>query len=309
MHPNSEFLNTKETTVQNEVKTVEVSKLKDYLQLTKVRLSVSVVFSAAAGYVLGAPTFSLPILILLVIGGILVVGASNGFNQIIEREQDAKMDRTKDRPIPAGRMGIAEALIASTLMALVGLGMLFAINPLSAAFGAASIVLYTLAYTPMKAMSPWAVFVGAIPGAIPFMLGWVAATNDFGIEPGTLFAIQFIWQFPHFWAIGWLMHDDYAKAGYNLLPSGKRDKNTGIQIVMYSFYLILVSIVPAFGITGSLTLSVYGAIIIGLLGFYMFSKAYKLYKEQSMPAAKKLLMTSIMYLTLVQLVYIIDKFI
>lgn len=302
-------MNTKDTTVQNEVKAIEVSKVQDYLQLTKIRLSVSVVFSAAAGYVLGAPEFSLPILILLVIGGILVVGASNGFNQIIEREQDAKMDRTKERPIPAGRMSVAEALIASTIMALIGLGMLFVINPLSAAFGGASILLYTLAYTPMKGMTPWAVFVGAIPGAIPFMLGWVAATNDFGIEPGTLFAIQFIWQFPHFWAIGWLMHDDYAKAGYNLLPSGKRDKATATQTALYAFYVIPISIVPAFGITGSLTLSIGGAIIVGLLGVYMFSKAIKLYKEQSIPAAKKLLMTSIMYLTLIQLVYIVDKFI
>lgn len=284
-------------------------KLADYGMIAKFRLSFSVVFSAGAGYLLAPGTFSGSVFAALMLGGFLVVGASNAFNQIIERNRDALMDRTKNRPIPAGRMSVWEALITASLMMIVGLGMLYKINPLTAGFGALSIFIYTLIYTPMKAKSPLAVFVGAIPGAIPFMLGWVAAVNDFDIEPGTLFAIQFMWQFPHFWAIAWLAYDDYAKAGYYLLPTRKKDNSSALQIVVYSIWMMFVSVVPVFGFTGQLTLSWWATILIVALGFYILIKAMKLRRNKDALSARALMIASIMYLPLVQIIYVVDKWI
>ena len=186
-----------------------------------MRLSVSVVFSAIAGYLLGAIEVDFRTLVLLAFGGYFMVGASNAFNQIIEKDLDALMNRTKDRPIPGGRMSVRSAFIIATIFTILGITILYVINERTAMYGAISIFLYTCAYTPLKTKTPLAVFVGAIPGAIPFMLGWVAARNDFGIEPGTLFALQFFWQFPHFWAIGWFLFDDYEKGGFYMLPTGK----------------------------------------------------------------------------------------
>ena len=155
-----------------------------------------------------------------------MVGASNAFNQIIERVPDALMKRTMDRPIPAGRMSVNTAMIIAVVLTMIGLVILYNINERTAIFGAISIFLYTSVYTPLKPVTPLSVFVGAIPGAIPFMLGWVAATGEFGIEPGMLFMIQFFWQFPHFWAIGWLQFEEYKKAGFNLMPTGEKNKKT-----------------------------------------------------------------------------------
>jgi protoheme IX farnesyltransferase len=190
------------------------SVISDFKEITKIRLSISVVFSSIAGYLLGVETVDFYTLLLLAFGGYFMVGASNAFNQIIEKDLDALMDRTKNRPIPARRMSVNTAFAIATLFTILGIVILYSINPKTAMYGAISIFLYTCAYTPLKTKTPLAVFVGAIPGAIPFMLGWVAARNDFGIEPGTLFAIQFLWQFPHFWAIGWFLFDDYKKAGF-----------------------------------------------------------------------------------------------
>ena len=185
----------------------------DFKEITKARLAVSVVFSSVAGYFLGAYQIDLVSLLLLAFGGYCMVGASNAYNQVIEKDLDALMNRTKNRPIPAGRMSVNKAMgIAITLTAL-GIVALYMLSPKTAMFGAISIFLYTSVYTPLKTITPLAVFVGAFPGAIPFMLGWVAATDDFGIEAGTLFMIQFFWQFPHFWALGWMLHDDYKKGG------------------------------------------------------------------------------------------------
>lgn len=283
--------------------------LKDYVQLMKLRLSFSVVFSASAGYLLAVDQFSISVLISLIIGGFLVVGASNGFNQVLERNRDALMDRTKNRPLPAGRMTIMEAMVSSSIMMIAGLGLLYAINPLSAAFGALSIFIYALVYTPLKAKTPLAVFVGAIPGAIPFMLGWVAATNDFDIEPGTLFAIQFLWQFPHFWAIAWLAYDDYAKAGYYLLPTRKRDSSSAMQTIVYTVWLMFVSIIPVFGFTGTLSLSWVAAGLILVLGFYLLLKAIHLNRSKDTLSARRLMIASIVYLPLVQIIYVVDKWI
>lgn len=285
------------------------ASVADYVQLAKLRLSFSVVFSAGAGYLLATPDFSLTVFVALVLGGFLVVGASNGFNQIIERHRDALMDRTKNRPLPTGRMTVTEAAVSSTLFMLLGLALLYAINPLSAAFGALSIFIYVLIYTPLKAITPLAVFVGAIPGAIPYMLGWVAATNDFDIEPGTLFAIQFLWQFPHFWAIAWVAYDDYAKAGYYLLPQRKKNKAATTHIIMYTVWMIFVSIIPFFGFTGTLSLSWWATLLLLILGFLIILKALKLHRKQDVLSARALMIASIIYLPVVQVIYVIDKWI
>ena len=237
-----------------------------------------------------------------------MVGASNAYNQIIERDLDALMDRTKNRPIPSGRMSVNTAFIIAVLFTILGIAALYVINPKTAMYGAISIFLYTSAYTPLKTKTPLAVFVGAIPGAIPFMLGWVAATNDFGIEPGTLFAIQFFWQFPHFWAIGWFLFDDYEKGGFFMLPTGKRDKATAVQTIMYTIWTVLVSVIPVFGITGVLKLSVIGAIIVFTLGLVMIYYAFMLFKKMTAKAAKQLMLASVSYITLLQIVYVVDKF-
>ncbi|WP_406685019.1 heme o synthase [Seonamhaeicola sp. MEBiC1930] len=285
------------------------SVISDFKEITKMRLSLSVVFSSLAGYLLGVETIDVKTLILLALGGYFMVGASNGFNQIIEKDLDALMNRTKNRPIPAGRISVNSAFIISSIFTLLGIIILYTINKQTAMFGAISIFLYTCAYTPLKTMTPIAVFVGAIPGAIPFMLGWVAATDDFGIEPGTLFALQFFWQFPHFWAIGWFLFDDYEKAGFKMLPTGKQDKGTTVQTIMYTIWTIIVSVIPVFGFTGKLQLSIAAAIVVFALGLGMLNYAIKLFKEMTAKAARQLMLASVLYITLIQIVYVVDKFI
>lgn len=285
------------------------SLISDFKEITKIRLSVSVVFSAIAGYLLGAAEVDAYTLLLLAFGGYFMVGASNAYNQIIERDLDALMDRTKNRPVPAGRMSVRTAFIIATVFTIAGIATLYVINPRTAMYGAISIFLYTCVYTPLKTKTPLAVFVGAIPGAIPFMLGWVAARNDFGIEPGTLFALQFFWQFPHFWAIGWFLFDDYKKGGFFMLPTGKRDKGTAVQTIMYTVWTVLISIVPVFGVTGDLKLSIVAAVIVFALGLVMLYYAFELFKKRTAKAAKQLMLSSVFYITLLQIVYVIDKFI
>ena len=285
-----------------------VSVFTDFKEITKMGLSLSVVFSSLAGYLLGAETINLITLLLLSIGGYFMVGASNAYNQIIERDLDALMDRTKNRPIPAGRMSVNTAFIIATTFTILGLITLYVINPKTAMWGAISIFLYTSVYTPLKTKTALSVFVGALPGAIPFMLGWVAARNAFGIEPGTLFAIQFFWQFPHFWSIGWFLHEDYKRGGFFMLPTGKPDKGTAVQIIMYSIWTTLVSILPVFGFTGDLKLSIVGAIIVLLLGFVMIFCAFRLFQERSIKAAKQLTLSSVFYITMLQIIYVADKF-
>jgi protoheme IX farnesyltransferase len=285
------------------------SVISDFKEITKMRLALSVVFSSIAGYLLGVETVDYKTLLLLGLGGYFMVGASNAFNQIIEKDLDSLMSRTKNRPIPAGRMSVNTAFIIATVFTLLGVIILYTINKQTAMFGAISIFLYTCVYTPLKTKTPLAVFVGAIPGAIPFMLGWVAAKDDFGIEPGTLFALQFFWQFPHFWAIGWFLFEDYKKGGFFMLPTGKQDKGTAVQIIMYTIWTLIVSIIPVFGFTGSLELSIVSAAIVFLLGLWMFYYAIRLFKLMTEKAAKQLMLVSVSYISLVQIVYVIDKFI
>ncbi|WP_397364746.1 heme o synthase [Olleya sp. R77988] len=294
------------TTVTPAIKHTIVS---DFKEITKMRLSLSVVFSSIAGYFLGADTISLKVVTLLALGGYFMVGASNAFNQIIEKDLDALMHRTRNRPVASGRMTVKTAFIIACIFTVLGIVILYTINPQTAMFGAISIFLYTSVYTPLKTKTPLSVFVGAIPGAIPFMLGWVAATDHFGIEPGTLFALQFFWQFPHFWAIGWFLFEDYKRGGFFMLPTGKQDKGTAIQTIVYTIWTILVSIVPVFGITGQLKLSIVAAVIVFALGLVMLYYAIQLYKKRTEKAAKQLMLSSVLYITLIQIVYVADKFI
>ncbi|MFV8361947.1 heme o synthase [Flavobacterium sp. ZT3P35] len=283
----------------------------DFREITKARLAISVVFSSVAGFMLGIydlHSLDWMVLLKLALGGYCMVGASNAFNQIIEKDLDALMDRTKNRPVPTGRMSSGVALIIASLLTVIGIVLLYTINPKTAMFGAISIFLYTSIYTPLKTMTSLSVFVGAFPGAIPFMLGWVAATGEFGIEAGTLFLIQFFWQFPHFWAIGWFLYDDYEKAGFFMLPTGKKDKGTALQIILYTVWLILASLLPVFGYTGRLFITPVAAVVVFLLGLWMLFYAVKLYKVRTPKAARTLMLVSVSYITLLQLVYIFDKF-
>ena len=285
------------------------SAVQIFMDITKFRLSISVLFSSVAGYLLGATTIDFFVLLLLCVGGYAMVGASNVFNQIVERDLDALMDRTKNRPLPAGTISVRAAFVLACVLTAIGIGVLYAINPMTSFFGAISIFLYVSLYTPLKTRTPLSVFVGAFPGAIPFMLGWVAASGSFGVEPGTLFMIQFFWQFPHFWAIGWFLYEDYQKGGFFMLPNGKRDKGTATQVVLYTIWTVVASLVPAFGITGQLYLSTASAILIGVIGIGLLYYAIRLYKEQTAKAAKALMLASVSYITLLQIIYVIDKFV
>ena len=284
--------------------------INDFKQLTKLGLSMSVVFSSVAGYLLAVDfdLISYYTLFLLAVGGYLMVGASNAFNQIIEKNTDSLMKRTKNRPLPSGRMSVRAALIIAISFTIFGIAILYSINPKSALFGAVSIFLYTSVYTPLKPVTPLCVFVGAVPGAIPFMLGWVAATNNFGMEAGFLFLIQFFWQFPHFWAIGWLQDEEYKKAGFNMLPMGKKDNGAVRQIIFYTILMICVSIVPVTRLTGAFYIYPATAILIFLLGFSMLFYGLKMLKDHSREMARKLMLSSVLYITVVQVVYVIDKF-
>ncbi|SFJ31498.1 protoheme IX farnesyltransferase [Myroides guanonis] len=286
------------------------SFFKEFKEITKARLAISVVFSTIAGYLIAVPDFSeiqYMTLVLLSVGGYCMVGASNVFNQIIERDLDAKMDRTKNRPIASGRVKPNSALILACVLTILGIVILYIVNPKTAMFGAISIFLYTSVYTPLKTITPLSVFVGAFPGAIPFMLGWVAATNHFGIEAGTLFMIQFFWQFPHFWAIGWFLYEDYKKGGFFMLPTGKRDSKTSIQIILYTVWLIIVSVFPATGLTGRLYLTPVSAILVFIAGLWMLYAGIQLYRTRTDKAAKSLMLVSVTYISLIQIIYVLDK--
>tara|TARA_B100001250_G_C19694988_1_gene742076 strand:- start:116 stop:982 length:867 start_codon:yes stop_codon:yes gene_type:complete len=287
----------------------------------KPRLSATVVFSSLAGYFL-APSIesiSLPqahliILFYLMLGGLFLVGASNILNQIYEVNIDAKMERTKNRPLPTKRVSINNAFIVALVLGLLGLFLLAQVNFYCVLLGGLSCLIYVLGYTPLKTSTPISGFIGAFPGAMPFMLGWVAVENDFSLDTGILFAIQFLWQFPHFWSIAWVRYSDYKKAGIQLLPSGKRDHKSAFQIVFYTFWLLPLSILPVLlplfnETTTSLNLSPVGSILIFIIGLGFLNQALKLLKTKDSVDAKKLMVASLIYLPVLQIIYIIDKFI
>ncbi|MFM9004676.1 MAG: heme o synthase, partial [Flavobacteriales bacterium] len=245
----------------------------------------------------------------LCIGGLLLTGGSNGLNQALEREWDKLMIRTQNRPIPTGRMSVQVAVTISLIAGIAGIIILwYYCGTACGILGASAFVLYVALYTPLKRVSSLAVFVGAFPGAIPPMLGYVAATNDFGLEAGLLFAMQFMWQFPHFWAIAWVAHDDYLRGGYKLLPFNEgRSKKTAYQILLYSLFLIPVSLLPwALPLEAPMTGNI-AAIITALAGVFMSYYAFRLVQSCDTADARKVMFASFFYLPVVQLAYVIDK--
>ncbi len=282
--------------------------MKDIAALFKVRLGFFVVMSAILGWFMAVETLDLKSFLLLTIGGYLLTGASNGLNQVIEKRVDGLMERTAERPLPAGRMEPWQAILYSVLAGIIGLGCLFTLNPLSGWLGVAALVSYAFIYTPLKSRSTLSVFVGAFPGALPPMIGYVAATGDFGIEPGTLFAVQFMWQFPHFWAIAWLAHDDYQKAGYHMLPfRAGRTKESAWQILMYTAFCIPASLLPWALPTGSPMVGNIALSVAILCGIGFMIPAVKLYRTLDRKHARQLMFASFAYLPVVQIAYVLDK--
>lgn len=279
------------------------SKLKTYLVFTKFRLSFLVILSALSGYLFAGGKDGLEIFYLMM-GGTLVTAASNGSNQIWERELDILMKRTQNRPLPQGWMSLSEAYVVCAVSLLIGSILLYLINWQSCVLGLLAYISYVFMYTPLKRITPWAVFVGAFPGAIPPFLGAIAATDKFGFLPGILFFVQFTWQFPHFWAIAWVVYDDYKKAGFSLLPSKTgKSKHSAFQIMLYSLALIPFSLVPwLLGWTGTTTL-----IVASTLGVGFFIYAYRLYVSCEEADARKLMFASFVYLPIIQFVYVFDR--
>ncbi len=292
-----------ETISENRV-TVKLS-IRDIAAFCKLRLATLVVMSAAFCFIIASSEVDYSQLTILIIGGFLVTASSNGFNQIIERNLDKLMNRTQNRPLPSGRMSLNQAYFIASLLGVIGIILLWIfINPLSGLLGTLALVLYTFVYTPMKQKSPLAVFIGAFPGAIPPMLGYVAVSGEMSLAAVILFSVQFMWQFPHFWAIAWVLDDDYKKAGFYLLPSrGGRDKSSAFQVLIYTLCLLPVSLMPiVFKISGSVA-----AVIIIICGLGFIAQAIKLYYKCDVKSAQQLMFGSFFYLPLVQIALMIDK--
>ena len=282
------------------------ARIGSYVQLLKLRLTLLVVFSAAITFAYAAKgQLKWSELLLMILGGILTTGSANSLNQIIEKDTDKLMHRTQNRPMPTYKLSTAEALTFAISIGVAGIFILtYYFNLITGILGLFSIISYAFIYTPLKLKSTFAVFVGAIAGAMPPLLGYVAYTNQFGFEPGIMFAIQFIWQFPHFWAIAWVLDEDYRRANIFLLPSKEgRGKSSALQIMLFTLVLIPVSLLPIkFGMAGT-TLG----IISVLAGLAFFMQSVKLYKECSVKAARELMFGSFIYLPVVQIILLIDK--
>ena len=282
-----------------------MSALKVIFELTKFRLSFLVSFSAIVGFILASDNFIFIDLLVLGLSGYLVTAASVINNQILEKVLDKKMDRTKNRPLPTNRITKTNSTIISIIFMVIGLvNMTVYFNFTSGLLSLASLLLYTFVYTPLKKVGPIAVFVGAIPGALPPLIGWVAFSGVISIEAIIIFSIQFIWQFPHFWAIAWIYHDDYKKVGFKLLPSkGEKNFNTALNIMTYTLFLIPLGLLPTvFGITGIISgaISVFCAILF-------LAQTFKLFKDYSRSSALKIMFGSFIYLPIVQISFILDK--
>jgi heme o synthase len=281
------------------------AKAKAYYELLKFRLSFLVAFSCAFGYVLASPSVNWFTLVMVFLGGFLLSGAAVIVNQIIEKDLDKLMTRTQNRPLPTDRVSTQEAITFCLICLLTGVAILLVYtNVLTALLSVISMILYSFVYTPLKRVGPIAVFVGAIPGALPPLLGWTAATGFISHEALIIFGIQFIWQFPHFWAIAWVADDDYKKAGFKLLPSsGQKDLNTAIQIMIYTMFLIPLGMLPAtFGITG-----INSAIVATICGVLFFAQTFSLMRSGDRKSALKIMFGSFLYLPIVQIAYLLDK--
>jgi heme o synthase len=296
------FLKTKTTSS----KEFFITKLKDYKALIKLNLSLMVVFSSVVGYWVALETsFNLLNFLLLFLGGLLVTGAANACNEIMEQSTDKLMKRTADRPLPAGRMSNTEAVGFAVFSLIGGLAILWSqFNLLCAFISLVSFVLYVLAYTPLKKVSPINVFVGAIPGALPALIGWSAATNSVSLGGWSLFTLQFLWQFPHFWAIAWVAYDDYKNAGLKMLPSENKESNfTSIQCLYYTFALLLCSGLPFMTrVTG-----LWAVLLIVIAALWFLYRAIQFYKDNSDQRARALMFASFIYLPIVYLAFFIDK--
>lgn len=281
-------------------------KLKAYYELLKPRLSFLVAFSAAFGFLLGAEgTPDLFLLLMLSVGSFLISGAAVTINQVIERNLDTLMKRTSGRPIPTSKISHIEATIYSVVVFAVGIIMVaYCTNMYAALLATSSLIIYAFVYTPLKRVGPVAVFVGAIPGALPPLIGWVAATGALTYEAWIIFGIQFIWQFPHFWAIAWVSDEDYKKAGFKLLPGGgKKDLNTAINIMVYTLFLLPLGLLPTyFGLTG-----LNSGIIATCCGALFLAQTFLLMKDNSHKSALRIMFGSFIYLPIVQISYLFDK--
>jgi heme o synthase len=283
-----------------------LAKLRALIELLKVRLSLLVAFSCAFGYALATRgSVQWDVLLMLTFGGFLMSGASSCINQILEKDYDKLMSRTLNRPLPTGRVSMNEATwMALTCLALSLVILWIYTNPLTLVLSIVSMILYSFIYTPLKRVGPIAVFVGAFPGALPPLLGWIAATGTISHEALIIFGIQFVWQFPHFWAIAWVADEDYKKAGFKLLPSGGgKDLNTAIQIMIYTMFLIPLGLLPAtFGITG-----INSAVIVTICGVAFLAQTFTLMKTGSRASALRIMFGSFFYLPIVQIAYLLDK--
>jgi len=288
------------------ISTLLTLKLRSYYELLKVRLSFLVAFSSGFGYVLGSHgAINWGSFVAFCIGGFLVSGAAITINQVLEVQYDKVMKRTMDRPLPTNRVGKMEAMVFASLLLLIGFALLLVFtNTLTVLISLLSMILYSFVYTPLKRVGPIAVFVGAIPGALPPLLGWVAATGQITYEAMIIFCIQFIWQFPHFWAIAWLADDDYKKAGFKLLPAkGKKDMRTAINIMIYTLFLLPLGLLPAkFGVAG-----INSGIVATICGVLFLAQTFSLMRDNSRKSALKIMYGSFLYLPIVQIAYLIDK--
>lgn len=285
----------------------ENSFISDFKKLVKLRLTLTVVFSASVAFLVGSKVqgdINWINWVILTVGGFLVTGCANGFNEIIEKDLDRLMTRTADRPLPSGRMNTGQALVLSVFMGLTGTIMLFQLNLLTGALSVFSIILYAIVYTPIKRVGPIAVFVGAFPGALPPLIGYFAAFEQPVISwvPIVLFTIQFVWQFPHFWSIAWVVDDDYKKAGFKLLPTTQRDKFSAFMVLLSAIVLIPVVLLPTLMGFGG-----YYVAAVSLLGGVLFAwYAWQLYVKMDIASAKKVMFTSFIYLPLIQLMLLFD---
>lgn len=281
------------------------SKVKHYFQLLKFRLSITVAFSSAIGYMLGNRDFKWFEPLLVMLGGLLVTGSANIINQILEKDLDKLMKRTAKRPLPLGFVSVPEATGLAIILGLSGLILLgYNFNILAAALSLISLIIYGFIYTPLKRISPICVFVGAIPGGLPPMIGYIAATGAFGMEAGILFGIQFIWQFPHFWAIAWVLDDDYKQAGFKMLPmAGGKNLKTAVQIMIYTLLLIPLGMMPLqLGMAGKTS-----AIIAVVCGVLFLMQTFYLMQTCSKKAAMNIMFGSFLYLPIVQIAFVLDK--
>jgi protoheme IX farnesyltransferase len=283
------------------------TKAKDYYQLIKFTLSFTVVFSCVVCYLLApnVKVFDWGMIAILFLAGMLVTGSANAINQAVEKDTDAMMKRTGSRPVAAGRMSQQEAYTFAVIAGVVGVGMMWQFFNLSSALlSALSLFLYAFIYTPLKKINSIAVLVGALPGALPCLIGWVAGNDDFSLGGWIYFGIQFLWQFPHFWAIAWVAHEDYSKAGFKLLPADKGPtKFTAIQGIMYSVLMIPVGILPYyFGYTGMIS-----AVVVMMCNVFMVVQSIRLYQQMDVKSARRVMFSSYIYLPIVLLALLADK--